>query len=224
MGNIDETKYYVSIDEIKERLNNSTALSDDTIKEIIERKMLYIDEITGNVYNGRQRRMEELHSINEIGYDKAGFYFSSGYIFPLMKMYIDKVESIKIIYSNPDDYRDLIEENPKPDRFKTWWMDFMKGIIYLKTFMLSHGGKEILIRYTYGRDDLPPEIKELCMLLVIQEIYSMDLLIASIPDFNKSSQQGFVNYINNRIEELVRKTRLLIPMLEGLSMNDLGEV
>ena len=86
MGNIDETKYYVSIDEIKERLNNSTALSDDTIKEIIERKMLYIDEITGNVYNGRQRRMEELHSINEIGYDKAGFYFSSGYIFRKLKV------------------------------------------------------------------------------------------------------------------------------------------
>jgi hypothetical protein len=219
-----DEQLYVSVEEIKNRMGTATSYSDDTIKEIIIRMMDYVDEITACTFNTRRKRMREIHSIDEMGYDKTGFYFSAGYQFYLTKSNIDTVESIKIIYSNPDDYRDLIEENPEPDRYDRWWMDKFKGVVYLKTFLLSHGGKEVDITYTYGIDLLPPEIKELTMLLVMRELYLMDRTIAGFPEINKSSDANFINYMDKRITELVLKVRDITPALCGLSVKYLGEI
>lgn len=84
-----------------------------------------------------------------------------------------------------------------------WWVDPQEGIVYINTFVFWQGGKEIRIKYVYGRDDLPANVKELTLLYAARDFLATERFASIVPEGGATLDFGsMIRYLDARIKEL----------------------
>lgn len=198
--NIPLSKLYVTPDEVRDWLGvDENTLSDSLLISLIIEKMNYVDNITDTTWNGRIKKAREIH---DTGKWKAGYWFGAGIEIPLARRYIRAFEHIYVVWTNI--WEDWVVTRREGRNIGDWWADYDSGVLYFKGFIIYQGGKEIIIEYFYGTNELPYEIKELTRFLVIRDVIWRDRYAFAIPDGANLSldYKSMLDYINERIEML----------------------
>lgn len=118
---------------------------------------------------------------------------------------IDSVSSMKIY--NGSNWAEWVG-NKEEGRNRDYWIDKEEGVVYINTFIFWQGGKEVQIDYTYGRSDLPSEVKELTRLLVVRDLLINERKIFALESGSEGiSLQMSLEYIDKRIEQLEERIR-----------------
>lgn len=210
---------YVTPQEIRDYLGvEEGKYSDAFLQALIEEKMEYVDRITNTTWNGRVKRAKEKFDATRW---KGGWWYGAGLPFELGHSYIRQVESILVWYGFGSE--DWVQTKDEGRNMGGWWVDYEGGTVYLQSWVVYQGGKEVEITYTYGRDDLPATIKELTKLLVVRDLIANERRLFALPEGGSGiSFTEFMRYLDERIEMLEELHRA-IKTAEHVVM-ELGEV
>lgn len=190
-------KLYVTPDEIRDWLGvGEDELPDTLLVGLIAEKCEYVDNITDSTFNGRIKKAREIH---DLGKWKAGFWWGAGIEITLAKRYIRAFEHIFVVWATV--WEDWVQTRKEGRNIGDWWADYDMGVVYLKGLAIHQGGREIIIEYYYGTDELPYEIKDLTRLLVIRDLIWRDRYAFTIPDGASLSLD--YNSLLDRIEERI---------------------
>ena len=159
-------------------------------------------------WNGNSRECTEYH---DIGKWKGGYVFwGIGIPIHLGHNFVRQVTSLQIF--NGSDWEEWIG-NKTEGRGDDYWINYNEGIIYITQWAIYQGGQEIKVTYTYGRDDLPKQIKELCRLLVVRDLLLMERQWVALPSQDEMPLVRTLDYIERRIgqlEELVKAVHVVV--------------
>lgn len=197
---------YVTPDEVRRWLGvDDTAYDDQLLIDIIRMSMDYIDRLTNTTWNGEVKQVTEYHDITR---PKWGFWiYRLGYPVFLNKVFVRQI--LKLEVWQGDEWKDWISDPEiKEGRDKHYWVDYREGILYLNVFLIPMAGKEIRVTYTYGRDDLPGQIKELCLLLTVKHLLMNERRLFALAEgaqgLTISEQMKWIDQRIKELEELVR--------------------
>jgi len=197
---------YVTPDEIRDYLGvDSSKYSDTFLENLITMHMDYIDWITETTWNGNSKTAREYHDITR---PKWGFWiWRLGYPVFLTKNHIRSID--KLLVFQGSEYQNWIGDPAFTEgRNGDYFVDYEEGIIYLNVFMIPMAGKEIIVEYTYGRDDLPGQIKQLCLYRVVRDLISNERRLFALPDGAEAvSFREQLTWLDNRIAELEEMVR-----------------
>lgn len=197
--------YYITPAKIRTILNAGPNIySDAYLNELIESAMEEVDDITDHTWNNRVKIAEEVHNIDEIGFD-GGWIFGNGYIFKTAHPDIREVE-IKLPYKAQDETTYTITPETN-NRTNSYWYDDIGGTVYLRRFLFYRGSKEVYIKYKYGSTQLPNEVVQLTKWLVIREVNMMDRYQNGLPDGGETTTDKMNSFYNERIEYYRNKCR-----------------
>lgn len=204
---------YVTPEEVRTWLGvDDTKYTDTYLNMIINMKVDYIDRITMTTWNGNTRTTREFHDLTR---PKWGWWiYRLGFPVFLGHTFIREITSLKIFNGNA--WEDWVGKYTE-GRQEMYWVDYLEGIIYLNMFVIPMAGKEIDVTYTYGRDDLPEYIKELCLLLVVRDVLMNERRFFAIPEGSQGvSIDSQLDYVNKRINELEEMVRAVVIPKIGL--------
>ena len=195
----DEVRVYLGVDEDK--------YPDELLVNLIWEKMDYVDHITNTTWNGRLKRVREMHDITRY---KGGWLWGAGIPIHLGHPYVKKVEHLYVQWASKNE--DWVRTRNEGRNFGSYWLDYQTGILYIQTWALYQGGKEIKIQYVYGREDLPYEIKELTKLLVVRDLIMNERRLFALAEGAQGvSWSEYVRYLDERIKMLSEQYRALKP-------------
>lgn len=142
----------------------SSEWSDDTIHRLIRRKTKYIDEITGRTWKGIQTETNELYD----GDDTDILWLNHTDIQSLTSLSIDDdgdgtytsvtVSSGTVKYIHVYSEGRLVLDNNKN----------------VEVTSFTAGPNSVKVTYTWGNDEPTDDVKELCILLCLNEIHNDD--------------------------------------------------
>ena len=211
VGTIPEDKYYVTVEEVIDWLGlrryyggTIPTSVENRVKMYIEFAMGKVDRLTATTWNGRRKICYEWHDITKY---KGGWWFGVGVPIFLTKMDLDpnigKDGVLVLEVFNGVQYDNWAEKFEPRRMTGYWWVDPQEGIVFINTFVFWQGGKEIRVKYVYGRDDLPNTIKELTLLYVARDLLATERLAVTVPTGGQTLDfGGMINYIDRRIREL----------------------
>lgn len=156
------------------------------IVRIIQRKEDEIDFLTGNSWRERKSGTTTIKS--KIQYWE---YYSiptrrkigSGYMIKLRHRFIkplDKTKGDALEVWNGNSYENWIDYSS--DRAKVWWIDELNGILYITGGINPLISEVIRIKYRYGEDEVPGDIKEACILLSAIDILTSEDRSVLLPE------------------------------------------
>ena len=202
---------YVTAQEIRDWLKVSDAdvsegkLTDSFLNSLIDEKMGYVDRLTNMRWNGETGTDEDYYSLTSF---RGGWISYIGFPIYLKHTHIKQIQSLKVW--NGSDYVEWIGSKTE-GRDGDYWVDYIKGVLYINHRWLIRGtGKEVYVKYTYGRDDLPYEVKELTKLLVIRELLLRERMQFAVPEGAMAMRLSeMYDRIDKRIKELESYLRTL---------------
>jgi|Deesub1362A_J573_1020465.scaffolds.fasta_scaffold00327_16 hypothetical protein len=197
---------YITASEIRSWLGVDSSKYDDTfLSSLITEKMGYVNRLSNMCWNGETETVTERHDITKF---KGGYYFGLlGIPIHLQHSSVKTVSSLKIF--NGDEYEEWIG-NKTEGRGKDYYINYQEGIIYLNRLMFWYGGEEVIVTYTYGRDDLPYYIKELTRLLVVRDLVVNERKMFALPEgYEGISFRDMLDWLNKRIGELEEMVRAI---------------
>ncbi len=124
--------------------------------------------------------------------------------------YVKKVEHLYVQWAAKNE--DWVQSRNEGRNFGSYWLDYQTGILYIQTWALYQGGKEIKIQYVYGREDLPWEIKEITKLLVVRDLLVNERRLFALAEGAQGvSWSEYLKYLDERIEMLSEQYRSIKP-------------
>ena len=216
---VDLNKLYVTPDEIRNYLGvEQEKYSDTFLQSLIIEKCEYVDRLSNTTWNGRVKRARIKHDATRW---KGGFWYGAGIPVTLGHPYIRQVESIEVQWLGGTE--DWVQTKTEGRNTGSYWVDYDNGVLYLQSWVIYQGGKEVTVTYTYGRDDLPSTIKELTRLLVIRDLIANERRLFALPEGGSGiSFSEYMKYLDERIEMLEELHRALKPAFTVV--RELGEV
>jgi len=179
--------------------------SDEFLINLIREKMDYIDYISDTCYNGEERTVTEYHDLTKF---KGGIWFGVGIPVFLSKCYVKRIDSLLLF--NGLEWEEWVGNRVEKRLQGDYWVDYHEGILFINRFLFLQAGKEVKVTYTYGRDDLPAFVKELCRLLVVRDLLINERRLFAVPESEMSLRIGEqLNWIEKRILELEEMVRAI---------------
>lgn len=216
---VDPSKLYVTPDEIRMYLGvEDEKYSDEYLISLITEKMEYVDRISNTTWNGRVKKARVIHNAERW---KGGWFLGAGIPVHLGHAYIRQILELKVQFmGNAEDW---VQTKTEGRNFGSYWVDYDTGIVFLQSWVVYQGGKEITVTYTYGRDDLPATIKELTRLLVVRDLIANERRLFALPEGGSGiSFSEYMKYLDERIEMLQELHMALKPAY--IVVRELGEV
>ncbi|AQQ75553.1 hypothetical protein JDFR1000234_78 [uncultured archaeal virus] len=204
---------YVTPDEIRSLLNvDSSKYSDTFLNILIQEKMSEVERLTNQKWNGETGTDEDYYSLTSF---RGGYISYVGFPVFLKHTHIKSIDSLKIW--NGSSYEEWIGVKTE-GRDGDYWVDYIKGVLYINhRFLFPAGSKEIYVKYTYGRTDLPGQVKELTKLLVIRELLLWEKEQAAIPEGAGGLR------ISEQIERIDKRIQKLESYLRAIHITRYGE-
>lgn len=189
---------YVTSTEIVQWLGvDSSAYDSSFLDSLITEKMGYVNRLTDMCWNGETRKVKEKFSLPRW---KGGWILGKGgYPIHLSHSNVTTIHSLKVW--NGDEWEEWVGSKTEA-RDGDYWVDYEGGVVYILRFLLDQGGKEVEITYSYGRTDLPYEVKELTKLLVIRDLLITERGRMALIEGDTTTSSGMLDRIEKRIKEL----------------------
>jgi len=190
---------YITASEVREWLGvSSDKYSDSFLDTLIQEKMDYVNRLSNMAWYGERGTVTDRFDITRWKGGYFGIYL--GIPCHLRHNHIVSVTSLKIW--DGDTWEEWVG-NKTEGRGSDYWVNKEEGIVYINMWVIWRGGKEIEITYTYGRDDLPNEIKELTRLLVVKDLLLRERFSVAVPEGGEGIRIAeMLRYINDRIKRL----------------------
>lgn len=216
---VDLSKLYITPDEVRDYLGvDPEKYSDSFLQSLIIEKMEYVDRLSNTTWNGRVKRARIIHDVTRW---RGGWFYGSGIPVPLGHAYIRQIESLVVQWMGGSE--DWVQTKTEGRNTGSYWVDYDTGIVFLQSWVVYQGGKEITVTYTYGRDDLPATIKELTRLLVVRDLIANERRLFALPEGGSGiSFSEYMKYLDERIDMLEELHRALKPAY--VVVRELGEV
>ena len=199
---------YVTPDEIRQLLNvDAELLPDSLLNRYIDMAEGYVDRLTDTCWNGKTCTEEEYH---DLGKFKGGVWWGIGIPVHLAKRYIKEIVSLKVF--NGNEWEEWVGVRTEARNTGDYWVNYNEGKLYINAFWYYQGGREVYVKYTYGRSDLPPEVKELTLIIAMMYVLTFEKRWASIIEGT-----GGIG-IKDMIEQLRERKQQLEDMLRAVKI------
>ncbi len=212
-------KLYVTPSEVRKRMFvEEDEYPDDYLLPIIEEAMGIVDKWTDTVWNGRVMETEEVH---DVGKYVAGLIYGAGIRIPLRHYPVREIVELKVFFGTGyDDWTKKYPcEDPANGRGKClWWLVPEDGYLFLQTFLLRWGGREVRIKYRYGRDDLDPRVKRFVLLYVERELLLREMTAVAVPEMSKGIGLSVEKRIK-MLDQLIRDLQYQLATLKRPANN-----
>lgn len=168
---------YCSAEDVKRILtlefsfDPKTRPSDAEVNSFILSAEQEIDNRTNTAWR-ETNVAEEYYDIPSV----EAFNYSTGLAIYLKRNAIrtlDTGQGDKVELWNGSSYEDWVTTKTE-GRADDFWLDYTKGIIYLKNFYAYHRVQALRMTYRYGNAVVPPDIKDACAMLSAVNIVIMD--------------------------------------------------
>jgi len=218
MVDIPTEKYYVTPQEVRDYMGVSYttgAFSDTNLNNLIVKAMGRVDYITNNVWNGRRRRVREQHSLTRY---RGGWVVGLGFPIYTSHYPVRDILSLKVFWNG--EYNELVGTLEEGRNKMSYWVQEIDGTLYIQKFLMRFAGEEVIIEYTYGRDDLPYFVKRLTLLYVVRDLIRTSRYIDDMPE---DAGIGLKDELDNIEKEIVELERMHTAIRKAINYEDLGE-
>ena len=202
---------YVTAQEIRDFLGvGIDVLPDGFVERYIAMAEDYVDRLTNTCWGGKVCSKDEweYHSLTKF---LGGLWFGAGIPVHLEKRDIRRITALEVF--NGSVWEDWLGTRTEARNVGDWWVDYTNGVLYVNAFWFYQGGKELRVKYEYGRDDLPGEVRELTMVVALQYMIAVDRRRFLVVESQDSIGQGeLLNWLRERqkqLESMLRSVKVI---------------
>ena len=176
------TTSYTTVDEVRSFMRlrkqfqgvDTTRTTDSDVAKRINKAEDFIDNYCNDSW--RETQVTEYYDVLGAGIDQNGLEE-----IPLRHSNLYSLSSTDgDIFSvwNGSGYEDYLTKTE--GRANDYWLDYEAGILFVNT---ANVGKRVLkLKYRYGNKAVPSDIRDACILLVVQDLITTDQFASTVPE------------------------------------------
>lgn len=198
--------YYATPLEVRRMLGGLDDYTDDEIEWYIGMAERAVERLTNTCYAGKpcQTSGWEYHSVTKY---RGSWIFGPGV--PIQLNYYPVRQILEFEVFNGEDYENWLDK-PRGRGTGWWWCECEYGTLFIHILFLRFGGTEVRVKYEYGHDELPAEVKELTLLYTARYMVTLDARReVIIQGGGFTSAKEMLDFFNKRIDELERQLQAL---------------
>lgn len=108
-------------------------------------------------------------------------------------------------------WRNLLND-PEGRGSGSWWCDYQYGVCFIRYIFWAWGGREIRIKYEYGYSELPPYVKEACILIASKNILMTERNRLAMYESTQTLD------FNTMIEHINEQLQILLNRIVGIGI------
>ena len=204
MSVVSGTPTYAQAEDVWEYLGVITEAAEER-RDIVNRMILMaenrVERMTDTCFAGKPCVSTEMHSFTAW---RGGWFFGAGIPIKLKHAPIRRIISLQVFTGREQGgYEEWVGKYNEGRDSGMWWVDYVNGWLYLRTFFLYYGGVEIKVTYEYGYDELPPAVHEYVVAYVAKMLVATDFareVILQGGGFTNS--EAVMKFLDERLKEL----------------------
>jgi len=192
--------WYAAPQDLRVMLGGLDEYTDDELARYIMMAEYAVDNLANTCFAGKACMTNgyEWHSLTKF---RGGLIFGTGIPVFLKHAPVKSFKAIEVF--DGVSWQDLLKTGVEARNTGDWWCEYENGVLYINLLWFAQGGSELRVKYTFGRGDLPPSIRELTLLYAARYMITLDARREVVIEGGGfTSARDMLSFLNTRIKEL----------------------